>query len=325
MMIDNHTGHDFLTSEVSDEGRSSFDVARECGADFDLHYATKGFIHPIHNGFVAPKYKNGKHRDKVTGKYILRADTYEPLGDVSGKYPVRDGYKHIFRTMETLFPNTTTDMTLFGNGERLVMTQQIGEPIELLDGDMIKPCVMTRMSLNSTWSTGIFPIGQRPSCANVLDIDHSVISVKATKNHDIMLTLRSAVLEASKMQANRLSLFARQASLFSVSDRAFRRMLEEILPTIDDDAPTRTKNLVDAKRAAILSTWNGEKDRYNSSGNGWLAWNAFQGAEQHRINQGFKGGLKAEEKSLKKLAEGKTPIADAAQEYVNSVIMAEVG
>ena len=92
MMIDNHTGHDFLTSEVSDTGRSAFDVARDVGADFNLHYATKGFVHPISNDFVAPKYKNGKHRDKVTGKYILRADTYEPLGDVSGKYPVRDGY-----------------------------------------------------------------------------------------------------------------------------------------------------------------------------------------------------------------------------------------
>jgi len=326
MMIDNHTGHDFLTSEVSHTGRSAFDVARDVGADFNLHYATKGFVHPISNDFVAPKYKNGKHRDKVTGKYILRADTYEPLGDVSGKYPVRDGYKHIFRTMETLFPTTTTDMTLFGNGERLIMTQQIGEPVDLMDGDTILPCVMTRMSLNSTWSTGIFPIGQRPSCANVLDIDHSVISVKATKNHDVMLTLRAQVLEASKLQANALATFARRASLSGVSDGWFMRMLDEIIPTVDEDAPTRTANLVDAKRAAVLKAWHDEKERFNtSSGNGWLAWNAFQGAEQHRINQGFKAGNAAEEKSLKKLAEGKTPIADAAQEYVNSVSMADVG
>ena len=126
-------------------------------------------------------------------------------------------------------------MTLFGNGERLVMTQQIGEPVDLMDGDTILPCVMTRMSLNSTWSTGIFPIGQRPSCANVLDIDHSVISVKATKNHDVMLTLRAQVLEASKLQANALATFARRASLSGGSDGWFMRMLDEIIPTVDGD------------------------------------------------------------------------------------------
>ena len=68
MIIDTHIGHDFLTKEVSDVGRNTFDVARDAQADFDLHYATKGFVHPISNEFVAPKYKNGKHRGKVTGK-----------------------------------------------------------------------------------------------------------------------------------------------------------------------------------------------------------------------------------------------------------------
>jgi hypothetical protein len=324
MIIDTHIGHDFLTKDVSDVGRNAFDVARDAQADFDLHYATKGFIHPISNDFVAPKYKNGKHRGKVTGKYILRADTYEPLGDVSGKYPKRDGYKHIFRTMETLFPETCTDMSVFGNGERLIMTQQIGDPIQLNGGDSIKPCVMTRMSLNSMWATGIFPIGQRPSCGNVLEIEHSLISVKATKNHDVMLTLRSAVLEASKLQADRLAMFARQASNWSVSDRQFHRMLNEILPEVDDEAPTRTQNLITAKRAAVVAAWRAETERYDDA-NAWLVFNAFQGAEQHKINQGFKGGVQAEQKSLKKLAEGKTPIADAAQEYVNSIIMADVG
>ena len=66
------------------------------------------------------------------------------------------------------------------------------------------------------------------------------------------------MLEASKLQANALATFARRASLSGVSDGWFMRMLDEIIPTVDEDAPTRTANLVDAKRAAVLKAWHDE-------------------------------------------------------------------
>ena len=51
----------------------------------------------------------------------------------------------------------------------------------------------------------------------------------------------------------------------------------------------------------------------------WGAYNAMQGAEQHRINATPKAGetkAAAQERALVKALDGKTPIADAAEAYL---------
>ena len=318
-VIDHSTGHDFLTKEVSEHGRNVFDVASEVNADFGCHVSPKGYLDPITNQFVVPKYETGNKRGKPRGVYVLRNDTMVPLGDHSGRYPHRDGYKHVFETIETLFPNTCTDITVFGQGERLAITQQIGDSIEIVDGDFIDPVVITIMSLNGMWPTGMFAYDFRVSCANIINLADAFIKVKATKNHDNMLTLRSAVLEASKAESEQVATFARKLSEKGLSDVAFYRMLNALLPEADMDAPTKTRNAVDAKRAAILNAWTQETN--GVWGNGWLAYNAFQGAEQHRINQGFKSTTAAKQKGLIKSLDGKTPIADAAEEYLREQLL----
>ena len=318
-VIDHSVGHDFLTAEVSEYGRNVVDVASEVSANFGCHISPKGYLDPITNQFVVPKYETGNKRGKPRGLYVLRNDTMEPLGDHSGRYPHRDGYKHVFETIETLFPNSCTDITVFGKGERLAITQQISDRIEIVDGDWIDPIVITIMSLNGVWPTGMFAFDYRISCANILNLADAFIKVKATKNHDDMLTFRSAVLEASRVESEQVATFARKLSQSTLSDSAFYRMLNRVLPVAAEDAATKTKNVVDAKRAAILNAWSQETN--GDWGNGWLAYNAFQGAEQHRINQGFKSTTAAKQNGFEKVLDRKTPIADAAEEYLREQLL----
>jgi len=224
--------------------------------------------------------------------------------------------------METMFPSSCTDITVFGQGERIAITQQIGDPIEVMEGDDILPVIITSSSLNGQAKTTINAVGERVSCLNMLDLSKGMIQVKSTKNHDDLLTLRSALLEASKVNSDSLVTFARQLSSSSLSDTAFYRMLNAVLPEAEEDAATKTKNAVDAKRAAILNAWSQETN--GDWGNGWLAYNAFQGAEQHRINQGFKSTTAAKQKGLIKSLDGKTPIADAAEQYLREQMLVGV-
>ena len=322
--ISYHQGHDWLTKEVDEHGRNVLDVASEVNADFPVEYVASQYTCPITGELQTPEYPKGNKRGDALNLYVLRTDGVPSvnLGLHSGRYPQRDGYKHVFETMETMFPASCTDITVFGRGERIAITQQIGDPIEVMDGDDILPVIITSSSLNGQAKTTINAVGHRVSCLNMLDLSKGLIQVKSTKNHDDLLTLRSALLEASKVNSDSLVTFARQLSSSSLSDTAFYRMLNAVLPEAEEDAATKTKNAVDAKRAAILNAWSQETN--GDWGNGWLAYNAFQGAEQHRINQGFKSTTAAKQKGFEKVLDRKTPIADAAEQYLRELLLVGV-
>ena len=316
-----HEGHDWLTKEVAEHGRNVLDVASEVNADFPVEYVASQYTCPMTGELKTPEYLKGHKRGDALNLYVLRTDGVPSvnLGLHSGRYPQRNGYKHVFETMETMFPSSCTDITVFGKGERIAITQQIGDPIEVMEGDDILPVIITSSSLNGQAKTTINAVGERTSCLNMLDLSKGLIQVKSTKNHDDLLTLRSALLEASKVNSDSLVTFARQLSSSSLSDTAFYRMLNAVLPEAEEDAATKTKNAVDAKRAAILNAWSQETN--GDWGNGWLAYNAFQGAEQHRINQGFKSTTAAKQKGFEKVLDRNTPIADAAEQYLREQLL----
>lgn len=316
-----HEGHDWLTKEVAEHGRNVLDVASEVNADFPVEYVASQYTCPITGELKTPEYLKGNKRGDALNLYVLRTDGVPSvnLGLHSGRYPQRNGYKHVFETMETMFPSSCTDITVFGKGERIAITQQIGDPIEVMEGDDILPVIITSSSLNGQAKTTINAVGERVRCLNMLDLSKGLIQVKSTKNHDDLLTLRSALLEASKVNSDSLVTFARQLSSSSLSDTAFYRMLNAVLPEAEEDAATKTKNAVDAKRAAILNAWSQETN--GDWGNGWLAYNAFQGAEQHRINQGFKSTTAAKQKGFEKVLDRSTPIADAAEQYLREQLL----
>ena len=320
-MINYHEGHDWLTKEVAEHGRNVVDVASEVHADFPVEYVASQYTCPITGELKTPEYLKGNKRGDALNLYVLRTDGVPSvdLGLHSGRYPQRDGYKHVFETMETMFPSSCTDITVFGKGERIAITQQIGDPIEVMEGDNILPVIITSSSLNGQAKTTINAVGERTRCLNMLDLSKGLIQVKSTKNHDDLLTLRSALLEASKVNSDSLVTFARQLSSSSLSDTAFYRMLNAVLPEAEEDAATKTKNAIDAKRYAILNAWSQETN--GDWGNGWLAYNAFQGAEQHRINQGFKSTTVAKQNGFEKVLDRKTPIADAAEQYLREQML----
>jgi len=320
-MINYHEGHDWLTKEVDEHGRNVLDVASEVHADFPVEYVASQYTCPMTGELKTPEYLKGNKRGDALNLYVLRTDGVPSvnLGLHSGRYPQRDGYKHVFETMETMFPSSCTDITVFGQGERIAITQQIGDPIEVMEGDDILPVIITSSSLNGQAKTTINAVGERVSCLNMLDLSKGLIQVKSTKNHDDLLTLRSALLEASKVNSDSLVTFARQLSSSTLSDTAFYRMLNAVLPEAEEDAATKTKNAIEAKRAAILNAWSQETN--GDWGNGWLAYNAFQGAEQHRINQGFKSTTAAKQNGFEKVLDRKTPIADAAEQYLREQLL----
>jgi hypothetical protein len=188
-----------------------------------------------------------------------------------------------------------------------------------MEGDDILPVIITGSSLNGQAKTTINAVGERVRCLNMLDLSKGLIEVKSTKNHDDLLTLRSALVEASKVNSDNLVTFARQLSSSTLSDTAFYRMLNTLLPEAEEDAATKTKNAIEAKRHAILNAWSQETN--GDWGNGWLAYNAFQGAEQHRINQGFKSTTAAKQKGFEKVLDRNTPIADAAEQYLREQLL----
>ena len=316
-----HEGHDWLTKEVAEHGRNVLDVASEVNADFPVEYVASQYTCPMTGELKTPEYLKGNKRGDALNLYVLRTDGVPSvnLGLHSGRYPQRNGYKHVFETMETMFPSSCTDITVFGKGERIAITQQIGDPIEVMEGDDILPVIITSSSLNGQAKTTINAVGERVRCLNMLDLSKGLIQVKSTKNHDDLLTLRSALLEASKVNSDSLVTFARQLSSSTLSDTAFYRMLNTLLPEAEEDAATKTKNAIEAKRHAILNAWSQETN--GDWGNGWLAYNAFQGAEQHRINQGFKSTTAAKQKGFEKVLDRSTPIADAAEQYLREQLL----
>ena len=319
--VNYHEGHDWLTKEVAEHGRNVLDVASEVNADFPVEYVASQYTCPMTGELKTPEYLKGNKRGDALNLYVLRTDGVPSvnLGLHSGRYPQRNGYKHVFETMETMFPSSCTDITVFGKGERIAITQQIGDPIEVMEGDDILPVIITSSSLNGQAKTTINAVGERVSCLNMLDLSKGLIQVKSTKNHDDLLTLRSALLEASKVNSDSLVTFARQLSSSTLSDTAFYRMLNTLLPEAEEDAATKTKNAIEAKRHAILNAWSQETN--GDWGNGWLAYNAFQGAEQHRINQGFKSTTAAKQKGFEKVLDRSTPIADAAEQYLREQLL----
>ena len=318
-LIDNTNPRDHNFLDKGDAGRRPVqDVAREVGADFDIEYVPCGYVGDD-GYFVEPLYTKGPHIGQSRDRYILRADTEAVLGVHSGKYPDRDAYSHVFDTLEQLWPNSCEAISVFGDGERVVVEQVLDEPINLGGGDEIQPYLYTRMSLNGQWKTETIPVHRRLSCENMLGYVGQIIGVRATKNHDTLLTLRSATLDRAMAQQETLVQMARVFTDQAFTDEQFMSMMATLIPHPVPDAHERTMTAWAHKRGAMLAQWKQEKDQWGASM--WTAYNAAQGAEQHRISKNYKNTEAADQRSLTKALDGKTPIADAAADYLRALVV----
>ena len=302
---------------VESDDKSVEAMAAQVGADFDLEFVPSGYAHPLTGEYIIPTYQRGVYKGDPADQYILRADTFGVVGNMSGRYPHRDGYKHVFATLDELFPQSCESITVFGKGERAVVEQILDEPYDLGGGDIIQPYIYTRMSLNGTWKTEIIPISRRLVCENQLGYTGQLIGVRATARHDELLTMRSSVIELAVAQGTALRQMAQVLTDQDFTDGMFVEMVEHLLPRpTDPEAHARTITTADNKRGAVINRWRKEENKTM-----WGAYHAFQGAEQHRINANFQDTQAARDRALVKALDGKTPIADAAEEYLMSLVL----
>ena len=328
--VDNRAPHEHnWIKRIDDAPASSVHAqANAVDANFDVLYTNLGWVHPDTGEFTHEVYKRGAYKGQPTDVAILRADNYLRVGNVSGQYPERDGYRHIFDVLEDMFPLSCESVTMYGGGQQVVVEQVLNdeEPIDLGDGDVLQPFIYTRMSLNQVWKTEIIPVSKRLACENMLGTGGHIIGVRATKNHDQILSQK--VVEESQKQGLIIARMARVMKDKPITDNQFGAMMDSVLPlyTVVDDVSERTYQNILNKRTAIRQAWRQEHPIM------WGAYNAFQGAEQHRINIGNYAGtnkqfrvlgetVTAQEKCLLKTLDAKgTKIADEAEAYLQGLI-----
>jgi len=264
------------------------------------------------------------------------------LGLHSGTFAESGSYRHVGETAEKMFPNSTLSCTLFGKGERMVLTQKISEAIDLGGGDTIQPSLMWISSFNGQWSTSVFDLVGRLFCANQLIGQSPLFSVKHTKHHDVTFQERTHVLTQAIERAEVMGRMAKVLKNQDFADKMFDNLIKRVVPmppflkdqdgNLTDRVNGKAENRMIINRGAMRAAWQRECTEFGTvrkhvkspseqvdvfDGNKWLAYNAIQGAEQHRINSQFQQTRTAREKSLIKAVNGRTPYAERALAVLN--------
>ena len=323
-----------MLNQRDEDSSNALAVMEKAGALFNVYYPPAGHAlaaDPYGAGHV-PLVELGKHQGHPLYKWVVRADTNETLGLHSGSYAQTDSYRYVGEMAERLFPNSTESCTLFGKGERMALAQNIGEPIDLGDGDIIKPQVMWVSSYNGQWSTAVYHLTHRWFCMNQLAGAAPIFSVKHTTNHNFTFEQRSNILLEAMEHAQVVARMARTLKDQAFTDAQFEHLIKQVVPLpkpfndsgdIHAVAETRMKK----NRDAMQLTWRTECTQFGTvrkhvkspseqvevfDGNRWLAYNAVQGAEQHNINARFNTSDVGKQRSMTKMISGGTPFASRA-------------
>ena len=315
--FDTFEGHHFLTKDRAEHPLDAHVVMREADALFDVDYPPSGYVrtvdYPGHREktTTTPAVKDGVNKGKARHKYVVRTDTGEVLGLHSHTYAETDGYSFIADMAEEMFPESTTSCTVFGNGEKIAVTQDLVNPVDLGGGDVIQSQVCWITSYNGVWPTAVYDLTRRLFCQNQLVGQMPLVRVKHTKNHDHLLEMRIRILEGSIARAKTVSAMARVLRDQEYSDEQFDRLVSQILPVNHTEMTERQANNVLTRQQYCRGAWYKEKEEFGA-GNRWLAYNAVQGAEQHRINGRVRGGQFSRDRALEKAIDQKTPLAEKA-------------
>jgi hypothetical protein len=300
--------------------------AAQVGADFTVTYQDGGYWDDIAGSFIVPRYDIGEYKGEPKVRYIINDETSEVVGNHSGRYPVRDGYTHNFEVLEQAFPNSCVSVDMFDGGKRVLVTQDLSERVQLPMGDEVARYVYSVASLDGTKRSYSVPKALRISCENQLGLHLAIFSAKATRNHDQNLWLQAEVFAQGDRQMEELLTMAGSFTSQSITDFEFERLVKSILPRPLESDSTKAKNKWEKTRVAIDANWKKEASLYGDK-NLWVAYNAVQGAEQHKVNMEFrtksdKGYERGREKSFMRSMEGKTPIADACEAYLRELVLA---
>lgn len=293
------------------------------GADFTVTYQNGGYWDDELGSFIVPRYETGEYKGEPKVRYIINDNTGEVVGNHSGRYPVRDGYTSNLEVLEQSFPNTCEEVRMFDGGKRILVTQNLNEQFHLPMGDSLARYVYSVASLDGSKRSYSVPKAVRISCQNQLGLSLAIFSAKASKHHDSRLWLQAEVFTQGDKQMADVIDMAKKFTNQTLTDAEFSRMVGRILPRPLESDSTKAKNKWEKSRDAIEANWRKEVNHFGDR-NAWVAYNAIQGAEQHKINMNFrtqsdKGFERGVEKSFMKSLEGKTPLADACEAYLKEV------
>jgi hypothetical protein len=302
------------------EKDSATNKLREADGDFLVNYKPAMFEN---FGTVTPRNKN----QDALYNFAVREDTNPPkvLGLHGSGYSQQESYHFLTKKADELFPDSTVNCTIFNQGERCMLVQNIGDEVDLGDGDVIRPNIAWTASFNGTWSTAVYDFSSRVFCSNMLNMGKAIFKVRRTESHNDSLEERSMIIKSSMDRFATLTTIARVLKDNEFTDDQFFGLMSEVLPepkskTIKDSDgfhfiepphPQAIRHYVE-RSTSMLEAWEKEKERWGQ-GNRWLAYNAIQGAEQHYINAGYNPRrIKNQHKALVKAVEGKTRLADKA-------------
>lgn len=287
-------------------------VMEGAGGLFKVEYPPAAYINGDSGYETVPTYTAGKHEGENLYKWVVRQDTGDVLGLHSGTYPQIESYRFLAEMAEQMFPNSTTGCTVIGNGERIMLKQDVSTSVDL-DGDVIQPQVLWISSFNGTWSTSVMDSMYRWFCSNQIVTGHALFKCRHTENHNYTFEQRAYVLEESVKRAHNFASMARVLKDQEYTDEQFKELTLQLVPKPipfpgETEVAERRWTLVRKKREHMTNKWNEEREEWGD-GSRWLAYNAVQGAEQHNINTGFSGTEAAIEKSLVKAVDGRTPLS----------------
>ena len=295
-----------MTTTVVERADSARWHMGDLGALFPVYYPAAEYYCSLREDAHIPTIESGVYEHAPLYKFVVREDTGQVVGLHSGKYPEIDGYQMLAEMADMMFPMSTTSCTLWGAGERVAVRQQLSDSIDLGGGDKIQSHLVWISSLDGSWSTSVYDMQRRFFCQNQL-VGRPLIKVRHTKNHDDIFEMKATILKEAAQQALTWQGKALALKQQPVIDSQFFELVNQLVP-MKDDMSTRKEKSVRSARSAMLTRWEQEKSEWGD-GNGWLAWNAIQGAEQHTVNAGANHDR---DKSLRKAIEGKTPLANKA-------------
>ena len=305
---DSHEGDYLLTGDTT-ERTSAQEVMSAAGALFKVAFKPASFS--TDGRVITPRDETGKPRNR----FVVRTDTNRVLGLHGGGYPSIGGYHFLAEMADTMFPDSTTSCTLFGGGEKVAVTQDLISPVDIGNGDVIQPQVCWISSLNGKWTTSVYDLTSRLFCQNQL-VGRPLVKVKHTKNHDALLDLRVRILEGAAARARTATRMARTLRDQAFTDAQFHELVAQLLPIDYKEMSDVVIRNLGTKHTACKEAWRSERSGWGP-GNRWLAYNAVQGAEQHRIN-GMLRGKTIVDRSLEKAINGFTPLADAAMRVLTT-------
>tara|TARA_Y100000588_G_scaffold351667_1_gene403658 strand:- start:8852 stop:9826 length:975 start_codon:yes stop_codon:yes gene_type:complete len=312
----------------SGDKKSAHEYLSENGGDFEVWYNEAGY-YTFEKGFVVPRVPPTRHQaeEDVSPQFnwVIRRDTREPIGIHGPGYSQNTSYTFVADMMESFLPESTTGCAVLDGGRRLFMTQSIGEPVDLGDGDVIKPEIAWTASFDGTWSTGVYDFTTRVFCSNMLMMGTALFKARRTDQHDITAEYRSKILGDAMAHAETMKRIAVTLKSQSYTDKQFQILIKQLTPEpktrFKGDFPIephyKSVENYNQKMYWFNNEWRRETETWDDK-NKWLAYNAIQGAEQHHINLGQRGNLVAKKtRSLIKAVEGKTPLAKKTLELLN--------